>query len=564
MPHSNLKSPAASRTPRAEALPEPQRIAELFRQLAPLIGNQEPRDLCERACELIARLLQAEACSLLRATACGTQLTLAAATHIASEAWGQLSQSVGVGACGRVYSSGAALLIENEEQFLREFGRPSSPRYGAPSCMIVPLEAQGRIEGVINIAAPVGRTAFGPGDLELLRAAAGLIGSTLATAIQSTEFRLSHRSLEDIFDSLHIGIITVSTDGHVVHTNNRARILLGLRLRSCDHPHLSAVLPGTVFNVCQRLIRHAGNGNGEDNINQDRITIQVGERERMLEITTGRLAGLGGEAAGSLIVIEDAGQDEEIKRLRESEGMKHSFLSIISHELRTPLAVIRSAVPLIDPSRGRDIEADTLRQVHHLMMKNCQRLGDVISSILDVTEIESGTLQLNTRETDLHELLDEAVAMQAENAAHRGLAWDCRFDAERHQMTADARRLRQVFSEMIANAIKFSNPGGKIAILTRVRTPWFEISITNNGARIAPEQRKQIFEKFMQAGPAMTRTAGGCGLGLFLVQNLLRLHGGEVELLQSEEDATTFIIRLPLENASGDNAECGMRNAENA
>ena len=206
-------------------------------------------------------------------------------------------------------------------------------------------------------------------------------------------------------------------------------------------------------------------------------------------------------------------------------------------------------MPLIDPNQGREIEGDTLRQIHHLMMKNCQRLNEVISSILDVTEIENGTLQLNLRRMDLHEVLDEVVSMQAENAAHRQLAWDCRFEAASHVFTADPRRLRQVFCEMVANAIKFSNPGGTISVLTRLCQPWLEVEISNTGARIAPEQRKIIFEKFIQGDQTLTRTAGGCGLGLFLVQNLLRLHRGEIVLKDNQGDETTFIIRLPLDAA---------------
>lgn len=520
-----------------------RRYLELFERLTPLIGNTDQHDIAERACGLIAQLLEVEACSLFMLNTVRSGLQLTAATHIARERWSQILLPLDEGICGKVYCEGRPLLIEGEGHFQQEFGRESGGKYRSASCVIVPFSVQGLAEGVINVANPVGRRSFRQRDVDLLDASANMIGCALATAIQACEFRQIHRSLEDVFDSLHVGILSVNGEERVTHSNQRSRLLLGLTQVNGDRPALSDVLPGTVYNVCKRLMRSSGEG---AETTQDRVKTTIDGRPLMLEITAGRMACFGGEPGDGIIIFEDVGQDEEVKRLREAESMKHNFLSIISHELRTPVAVLRSAVPLIDPDQGREIGTDTLRQVHHLLKKNCQRLSDVISSILDVTEIESGTLQLNVRRVNLHEVLDEVVSLQAENAAHRQLAWDCRFTAERHEITADQRRLRQVFCEMISNAIKFSNPGGRITLETRLIEPWVEVTITNTGARIAPAQRRIVFEKFIQGNQTMTRTAGGCGLGLYLVQNLMRLHGGSVELLESQGEETTFAMRLPL------------------
>lgn len=547
MPLDFSPIPASQQSAKAAGLGA-RRYLELFERLTPLIGAHDPDDICVRACDLIAQFLEVEACSLFWATPQRTALRLAAATHIPREKWPEIVLPLSEGICGKVFCEGKPLLIKGEGHFRKQFGRASSQRYNSSSCVIVPLEALGGVTGVLNVANPVGRRAFRERDVDLLRAAANLIGAALAAAIQASELRTLHRNLEEIFDSLHIGVLVVDGEERVSHSNQRARTLLGLDNLNGSRPALGGVLPGTIYNVCQRLMRQSGVG---EEMAQDRIKAQIGGREVMMEITAGRTACCLGKSAGeSLLMFEDVGQDEEVKRLREAESMKHNFLSIISHELRTPLMVIRSAVPLIDPSKGRDIEGDTLRQVHHLMLKNCNRLGDVISSILDVTEIESGTLRLNVRPLSVHELLDEVVSMQAETAAQRRLAWECQFKAARHELVADQRRLRQVFCEMVANAIKFSSPGGIISIQTRDRDPWLEVSVTNTGARIAPEQRKLVFEKFIQGNQTMTRSAGGCGLGLFLVQNLLRLHGGEIELLESAGEETTFLIRLPLQAAA--------------
>lgn len=546
MLETNVNNPIASE-PIDQAGLGSQRYLELFKRLTPLIGNQDKDDICVRSCELIAELLEVEACSLVLANARRTGLQMAAATHIAREEWEKIELPIDSGICAQVFNEGKPQLIKGEEHFRQQFGRDSLSRYQTHSCVIVPLVIQKRVEGVVNVTNPVGRRAFRQSDVELLEAAVKLIASALATAIHYRETCQIHKNLEDVFDSLHLGIMSIDREGRVTQSNHRTRTLFRLNFEHHSKPELSEVLPGTIYNVCRRMIRQCIK---ENEPAQERIEVNLDGKRLMLEITASQMSCMGGTVSACWVMFEDVGQDEEVKRLRESESMKRNFLSIISHELRTPLAVLRGALPLIDPEQGKEIEPDTLRQVHRLMLKNCQRLNDVVCSILDVTEIESGTLMLMPRPMDLHELLDEVISLHAEGASNKRLVWDCRFEAEAAELCADRRRLQQVFSEMIANAIKFSNPGGRLAVHTRRTDKWLEVEISNHGAIIEPALRKTVFEKFSQGNPTMTRTVGGCGLGLFLVQNLMRLHGGQIALVDREENETTFILRLPLEPAA--------------
>ena len=180
------------------------------------------------------------------------------------------------------------------------------------------------------------------------------------------------------------------------------------------------------------------------------------------------------------------------------------------------------------------------------MLKNCNRLNDVVTSILDVTEIESGTMQLVMSRFDLRELLDELIGLHAEWAADKQLSWDCRFNGDNHELVADRRRVRQIFSELIVNAVKFSSVGGRISVHTRSWDGWLEVEIANTGMRIEATRRRNVFEKFSQGNQTNTRTVGGCGLGLYLVHNIVRLHGGQVELLEREGDETAFAVRMPM------------------
>ena len=326
------------------------RYLELFKRLTPLIGGEDQEAICIDACSMIAELLEVEACSLFLANARRTGLQLAAATHIPREEWPSICLPLDLeGICSNAFNQGLPLLIKGAGQFKKQFKRNSDARYKTPSFAVVPFSVQGRVAGVVNVANPVGRRIFRQRDVDLLEAAANLIASALATAIQHCETRQIHKNLEEIFDGLHVGILSINCQGEVTHSNQRARTLLGLGGQDKICPDLATLLPGVSYNVCQRLIRQSRT---ESELVQDRVSVQLLGRPVMLEITISRMQCLCGEQCDSLIIFEDVGQDEEVKRLRESESMKRSFLSIISHELRTPLAVIRGALPLIDPGQG--------------------------------------------------------------------------------------------------------------------------------------------------------------------------------------------------------------------
>ncbi|OPZ07159.1 MAG: Alkaline phosphatase synthesis sensor protein PhoR [candidate division BRC1 bacterium ADurb.BinA292] len=519
-----------------------ERYLALFRELTPLIGSTDPEEICVRAGELIARLLGVEACSLMLVDGAEGDLRLVAATHIAPEHWPRVRTALDEGILGEVVRADQAVLIVGAAEFRRIFGRAPEARYRTPSCVIVPLPIQGRPGGVINVAHPTEDRLFHQRDVELLRAAAGLIGAALANAFQHQETLKLQQNLEDIFSSLHVGIVTVDENGRIRHTNQRARRMFGHTSRECL-AELEDLLPEEVASLCRRLIEQLGSG---QEMVQEPVRTTVNAQPLKLEVTVSSLSGIAGQGNDALVLFHDIGQEEEVRRLRESEKMKRGFLAIISHELRTPISVINGSLPMIDVNGGREVTNETLSQVHRLLRKNSQRLCDVVNAILDVTEIESGTLQLSLRQVDLPSMIEDILAVQAESASLKRVTWDVRFDSNLSRVIADKRRLRQVLTEMVANAIKFSHSDQKISILTRVQPPWVEIDISNRGVRIEPECRRTIFEKFQQGDQSTTRVAGGCGLGLFLARNILQLHGGSIELLETEGDLTTFRIRLPL------------------
>jgi signal transduction histidine kinase len=507
--------------------------------LSLLIGDQDAGEVSLRSCELIAELLEVAACSIAVLDEKGTTLELSAATHIARAEWPQIRIPVAGGIYEQVLERRQSLLLRDREDFQKYFHREPDPRYASASCVVVPLLIQDRAVGVVNVAHPLNRSGFHRRDVALLEAVARLVGSALHTALQYQEAVRLQKKLTDLFNSLHVGIVVVDGQERVIQSNKSAQRLFHFSQKG--QPPLEQVLHGTVYNVCCRLIRRIKeNGGGAD----DSLELKRGDDRVLIKIRVIRaMEALPGE---HLIMFEEAGQEEEVRRLRESENAKHAFLAIISHELRTPLTVLRGALPLIAP-RDKPISPETLSQVHRLLSDNSHRLSEVVNSILYVTEIESGTLELTLRPTDLHGLLMEILDRHTANATRKRVRLTPRFEADQAEIAVDGQRLATVFSELITNAIKFSEPDTEVLVRTRLQPPWLEIQVTNVGQRIDPRQRREIFQKFYQSNQTLTRTAGGCGLGLFLVENIVRLHGGTVDLLESEGAETTFRVRLPLE-----------------
>ena len=539
---------AVSQTSSLEPKPKPtpttlgmQRYQRLFERLTPLISCKDYSDVCVKSCELIAEMLAVDACSLMVVADSGSHLRLAAATHIPEENWASITAPLGGGAAGQVINTGQPLLINTVREFRKYFGREPDPRYGTPSCVVIPLRVNDRVHGVIQVAHPREQRSFHRRDVSLLESASALIANALGSAIQAREAREMQDKLAEIFDSLHVGILTVDSYMRVRHGNRRARDFFGLEDKLEPNLALSKALPWSIYNTCLRLLQHDPDA---PETQQAQLDVRLNGRQRKLEITVSRVDHL--PHSDCLLMFDDVSKDEEVKRLREADQMKRNFMAIISHELRTPLAVIRGSIPMLRPHEEKPVEPAMLARIHSLLTKNCLRLTEVVNSILDVTEIESGTLCLNCREVQINEMLSEGIEAYSENAQNKKLNWALELDPELPVIQADRRRLGQVLREMIHNAIKFSAMGETVGIQTRLDRDFVEIELSNTGVRIDGAMRETIFEKFYQCDQSSTRAVGGCGLGLFLAQNIITLHGGTIRLLEDADNKTTFLLRLPL------------------
>lgn len=233
------------------------------------------------------------------------------------------------------------------------------------------------------------------------------------------------------------------------------------------------------------------------------------------------------------------------KEAEKANRLKDEFLSIVSHELRTPLNVIIGWASML--REGRLNEAAQKRAIETIE-NNARQQSRLIDDILDVSRAMSGQIRLNLRQFDLTAIIEETIKSVRPVAEAKKI--DLSFEASPESVTVkgDADRLRQVFCNLLLNAVKFTSEKGRVAVAVRSIENAVEVAITDSGCGISPEFLPFIFDHFRQADGSQTRAKGGLGLGLSIVLHLVELHGGSIRSDSlGEGQGATFTVRLPQE-----------------
>ena len=177
-----------------------------------------------------------------------------------------------------------------------------------------------------------------------------------------------------------------------------------------------------------------------------------------------------------------------------------------------------------------------------------QHLLSLINDILDLAKIEAGRMELELSSFSLAAALDNAMTLIKERAGRHGVALALECPPELKEWTADERKFKQVMLNLLSNAVKFTPQGGKITVTAKRGEAGLEVSVTDTGVGIAPEDQQAVFEEFKQVGGDRLRKAEGTGLGLSLTRKFVELHGGQISLTSEPGKGSTFSFTLPEKN----------------
>ena len=236
--------------------------------------------------------------------------------------------------------------------------------------------------------------------------------------------------------------------------------------------------------------------------------------------------------------IEDKSRQLEVASQHKSE-----FLANMSHELRTPLnAIIGFSEVLSERMFGElnEKQDEYLKDIH----ASGQHLLSLINDILDLSKIEAGRMELELSDFNLPATLDNALTLVRERAGRRGIAVDLTVDTRLDQIRADERKIRQILLNLLSNAIKFTPEDGRIEVRAVPVDGHVEVSVTDTGVGIAPEDQEAIFEEFKQVGTA-SKKVEGTGLGLALSRKFVELHGGRIWVKSEIGMGSTFAFTIP-------------------
>ena len=237
---------------------------------------------------------------------------------------------------------------------------------------------------------------------------------------------------------------------------------------------------------------------------------------------------------------------------KEYDKEKSEFIANISHELKTPLNLISSSVQLLDVFMKN--EDTDFRQVYEKYNKtlhlNCARMTRLIDNIMDLSKFDLGIIGLTLNNYDIVNVIEEVVLSVVEYAKLKNINIQFDTNVEEWIISCDANMIERLMLNLLSNAIKFSGKDSNIYVDLIVKDEVIEIIVKDQGIGIAKENQKAIFEKFVQVDKSFTRKNEGSGIGLSIVQYIVDLHEGKIEIESELNEGTTFKVFLPnrLEN----------------
>lgn len=255
---------------------------------------------------------------------------------------------------------------------------------------------------------------------------------------------------------------------------------------------------------------------------------------------------LGGESSRKVAVLFNditARKRAELE-LQEAARRKDEFLATLAHELRNPLAPIRNGLQILRIARD---DAEVAEQALAMMERQVGQMVRLIDDLMDLSRVNRGQIELRKSRVELAAVVDQAVEASRPLIEERRHLFAIEIEGSPLVVDADTTRLAQVFSNLLNNAAKYTEPGGQIRFRVVRRGGEAVIAVSDNGMGIPPEMLQAVFEIFTQVDQSLEKTQGGLGIGLSLVKKLVEMHGGTVEARSAgRQRGSEFVVTVPL------------------
>ncbi len=411
---------------------------------------------------------------------------------------------------------------------------------GSGHYLAVPIAVSSKTLGVIVVD---GRTRpYGEHDIRLLK----LVATRLAVLVENInlyeDVNARRERWEAVFQFTDEGIVIFDRHSRIVGFNPASvRITRYSLAEALGQPFTKVVRPvseeGVDMSMASPIRKVLGEGAAITDAEQ-LLATKNGDQV-WTQISYSPVFDSSGRVTSGIAIIHDVQKDREI------EEIKSDFISIVSHELRTPLTAIKGFLSMIIQKDFGDLNEKQFHFLSRVYQSN-QRMIDLVEDILDVSSIESGKIKLNPQPLAIEGLVNEVVTELASKGFERQIMLKLGRRKKLPLILADEVRLRQVMINLVDNAIKYSLPNTVVSVDLKVVGEELVVSIADQGVGISPANFERLFTKFGRVYNPMSLQAGGTGLGLYIVKNLVESHGGRIWVTSREGKGSKFSFSLPL------------------
>jgi two-component system phosphate regulon sensor histidine kinase PhoR len=475
-----------------------------------LAAELDPAAVLDEVVEQAPALLNADACAIRVVE--GDELVVSAVDgDDAQHALGARSEAMGW-LSGEVMQSRKPLAVENAT------GTPalveSDPLLGVgfASYLGVPLVGpDGAFHGVLAVYQRRAR-AWRPEEIEALQALAANTSGALSNAELYQRVALEKERSAAILENIADGIVAIDREGLVVLWNRAAEAITGVPATEAFGRSPEQVIGRTLSGAAV-------------------VPVLRGGGETWLSVTEAVMHDPAGAVAGRIFAFRDVSTDRLV------EEMKSEFVATVSHELRGPLTSIFGFAETL--LRQDVLFGDEERRLFlGYISSESERLTAIVDALLNVARLDTGDLQVNLAPTEIGPLVEEVVSGAEQDEAH---SFVLELPKEPLAAEADADKLRQVLSQLVDNAVKYSPKGGTVTVAARRKSDTVEFQVRDQGIGIRAPDRERIFRKFARAADE----GSGMGLGLFIVQGLVNAMGGRIWVESDEGKGSSFAFELP-------------------
>ena len=334
--------------------------------------------------------------------------------------------------------------------------------------------------------------------------------------------------IEGILKAMVEGVLVLDGEGRIVLANSSVEELFGLSGVSRDHRFSEIIRNAKVVETVNKVL--AGQAHAEDEI------WTVGPPRRALDIHAVRLEE-GAHGGGSVVVFND------VTELKKTDEIRRDFVANLSHDIRTPLAAIRGAVETILSGAVKDL--NQAERFLKMIDRQVNRIQVLSEDLLSLARLERGLEGANFKQVEVGSLLETGLSASRSLAEGKGVSLEAETPAKGVQVFADRARLEEALANLIDNAVKYTEAGGRVRVVTKAENGEVRFVVSDTGPGIPPEHLSRIFERFYRVDKARSREKGGTGLGLAIVKHAAQLHGGRVEVDSTPGKGSVFTLIIP-------------------